>query len=55
MVLEVAVNGRADAIVTFNLRDFVASAKQFGIAVISADENRHSFRQNLMSAVKTSR
>ena len=27
MVLEAAVNGRADAIVTFNLRDFVSSAK----------------------------
>ena len=36
MVLEAAVNGRADAIVTFNLRDFVSSAKQFGIAVISS-------------------
>jgi len=38
MVLEAAVNGRADAIVTFNLRDFVSSAKQFGIAVISSGE-----------------
>jgi predicted nucleic acid-binding protein len=38
MVLEVAVNGRADAIVTFNLRDFVASAEHFGIAVISSGE-----------------
>jgi hypothetical protein len=38
MVLEAAVNGRADAIVAFNLRDFVSSAKQFGIAVISSGE-----------------
>ena len=38
MVLEVAVNGRADAIVTFNLRDFVASAEHFGIAVMSSGE-----------------
>src|SRR5271165_90834 len=38
MVLEAAVNGRADAIVTFNLRDFISSAKQFGIAVISSGE-----------------
>jgi len=35
MVLEAAVNGRADAIVTFNLRDFDAAAAQFGIAVLS--------------------
>jgi len=38
MVLEAAVNGRADAIVTFNLRDFVSSAKLFGIAVMSSGE-----------------
>ena len=35
MVLEAAVNDRADAIVTFNLRDFGAAAEQFGIAVLS--------------------
>jgi putative PIN family toxin of toxin-antitoxin system len=34
MVLETAVNGRADAIVTFNRRDFVSAAKAFGIAVL---------------------
>jgi putative PIN family toxin of toxin-antitoxin system len=33
MVLETAVNGRADAIVTFNRRDFIAAAEQFGIPV----------------------
>jgi predicted nucleic acid-binding protein len=33
MVLEAAVNGRADAIVTFNLRDFIGPAEQFGIQV----------------------
>ena len=38
MVLEAAVNGRADALVTFNLRDFSDSAKRFGIAVISPGE-----------------
>jgi len=37
MVLEAAVNGRAEAIVTFNLRDFV-SAAHFGIAVMSSGE-----------------
>ena len=38
MVLEAAVNGQADAIVTFNVRDFVLPAKQFGIAVISSGQ-----------------
>ena len=38
MVLEAAVNGRADAIVTFNLRDFAAATKQFGIAIMSSAE-----------------
>jgi predicted nucleic acid-binding protein len=33
MVLEAAVNGRADAIVTFNRRDFIAATEQFGIPV----------------------
>lgn len=35
MVLEAAVNGRAEGIVTFNLRDFGAAAEQFGIQVLS--------------------
>ena len=34
MVLEVAVNGRADAIVTFNLRDYGDVPKKFNIEVI---------------------
>lgn len=38
MVLEAAVNGRADGIVTFNLRDFGHAAEQFGIAVLSPGE-----------------
>ena len=33
MVLEVAVNGRADAIVTFNLRDYGAVPKTFNIEI----------------------
>jgi putative PIN family toxin of toxin-antitoxin system len=33
MVLEAAVNGQADAIVTFNLRDFLPAANRFGIEV----------------------
>jgi len=35
MVLEAAVNGRAEGIVTFNRRDFGAPAEQFGILVLS--------------------
>lgn len=33
MVLEAAVNGRADVIVSFNRRDFGAAPSRFGIAV----------------------
>ena len=35
MVLEEAVNGRADGIVTFNRRDFGPPAAQFGLLVLS--------------------
>ena len=38
MVLEVAVNGRADAIVTFNLRDFGAVPAGFGIELLRPAE-----------------
>ncbi len=34
MVLEAAVNGRADAVVTFNVRDFGTAASQFGVEVL---------------------
>ena len=34
MVLEAAVNGRARAIVTFNIRDFGAAAAQFGVDLL---------------------
>jgi putative PIN family toxin of toxin-antitoxin system len=37
-VLEAAVNGRVDAIVTFNLRHFRAAATRFGIAVLNPGE-----------------
>lgn len=33
MVLEVAVNGRADALVTFNQADFSGVTEQFGIMI----------------------
>ncbi|HZL27702.1 MAG TPA: putative toxin-antitoxin system toxin component, PIN family [Acidobacteriaceae bacterium] len=35
MVLEAAINGRADAIVTHNLRDFLPAANRFGIEVLT--------------------
>jgi putative PIN family toxin of toxin-antitoxin system len=35
MVLETAANGRADAIVTFNRRDFIKVADRFGVEVLS--------------------
>ena len=38
MVLETAVNGRADWIVTFNWRDFALTEKLFGIAALSPGE-----------------
>ena len=34
MVLETAINGRADAIVTYNVADFSAAAKRFKISVL---------------------
>jgi predicted nucleic acid-binding protein len=34
MVLEAAVNGRADALVTFNLRDYGNAAEQFGVEIL---------------------
>ena len=34
-VLDLAVNGRVDAIVTFNGRDFEAAPAQFGISVLT--------------------
>jgi predicted nucleic acid-binding protein len=33
MILEAAINGRADALVTFNVRDFAAAAARFRLAV----------------------
>jgi putative PIN family toxin of toxin-antitoxin system len=34
MVLEAAVNGGADAVVTFNARDYGTAASQFGVEVL---------------------
>jgi predicted nucleic acid-binding protein len=38
MVLEAAINGHAEAIVTHNRRDFAAASIRFGIAVLSPGE-----------------
>jgi predicted nucleic acid-binding protein len=34
MVLEVAVNGRADALITFNLKDYGEAPRRFGIDLL---------------------
>lgn len=34
MVLEAAVNGRADALVTFNVRDYGEAPSHFGVALL---------------------
>jgi predicted nucleic acid-binding protein len=38
MILEAAVNGGADAIVTFNTRHYVDVAERFGIEVLKPGE-----------------
>ncbi len=38
MVMEAAVNGGAEAIVTFNIRDCREVARQFGIKVLAPGE-----------------
>jgi len=38
MVLEVAINGRAGALVTYNIADFAAAAERFKIAVLRPAE-----------------
>jgi putative PIN family toxin of toxin-antitoxin system len=38
MVLEAAINGRADALVTFNTRDFATAAARFGLRILRPGE-----------------
>lgn len=38
MVLEAAANGQADAIVTFNKRDFGSAPERFGVQVLNPKE-----------------
>ena len=45
MVLEAAINGRAEAIVTFNHRDYGTAPEQFGVAVLKPAEAIRSLHQ----------
>lgn len=38
MVLEAAINGRADALITHNVRDFAKGAERFGLRVLRPGE-----------------
>jgi len=38
MVLEAAINGKADALVTFNQKDFIGAHERFGIALLSPQQ-----------------
>src|SRR6202165_903347 len=44
MVLETAVNGRADLLVTFNQADFAAAAKSFAVKIVRPSEALHRLR-----------
>jgi len=45
MVLDVAINGRAEAIVTSNAKHFVGAGKRFGIPVLSPAELMEQMRE----------
>jgi len=47
-VLEAAINGQAEAIVTHNRRDFEPAAGRFGIAVLSPAELLDGIRRKGM-------
>ncbi len=34
MVLNAAINGRADALITHNVRDFAKAGEKFGLAIV---------------------
>jgi putative PIN family toxin of toxin-antitoxin system len=38
MVLEAAINGKADILVTHNISDFLSAGRRFGIAVMTPSE-----------------
>ena len=35
MVLEAAINGHADALVTYNIRDFALAGKRFAVPILT--------------------
>ena len=45
MVLEAAINGNADALVTFNQRDFGDAAERFGMELLSPKQALHRMRE----------
>jgi putative PIN family toxin of toxin-antitoxin system len=45
MVLEAAVNGRADGLVTFNKRDFGEASIRFGVEILSPREALERIRE----------
>jgi predicted nucleic acid-binding protein len=45
MVLDAAINGRADALVTHNIADFVQPARRYGLAVLPPGELLKRIRQ----------
>ena len=45
MVLDVAINGRAEALVTNNTKHFAGAGKRFGIPVLSAAELLEKMRK----------
>ena len=45
MVLDVAINGQADAVVTNNIKDFRSAAERFGIQVLTPRDFLIAFRK----------
>ncbi len=47
MVLETAVNGHADRLITFNVRHLAAAAKEFGIRVLEPGPAWREMRERI--------
>jgi putative PIN family toxin of toxin-antitoxin system len=45
MVLDVAINGRADVVVTQNIKHFATAARRYGIKVLSPSEMLEALRE----------
>jgi len=50
LVLDIALNGRADALVTNNTRHFAAAGRRFGIAVLTPGEMLKRIRKGVHDA-----